>query len=822
MLCHGRINDSNAASDDVFFGFHNHYMFRRNGGQQIHFGSNAPGFLDGGTLFSTTNGVYNSFACTFDGTSGATGYIDGVAQSSIGMSRTFSAADPGFCYFGTDGRSTNSELTYGMLFNRNLTVAEIAWIVAEPFCMLRPRVRRTYMFPPPTQFLSSVTGIASGAVVGSASFALGPATLSPSGVAASDAFGSPTFTLGPISVPVTGIAPTGGAGSPGVFTGGSFINGVGVPSATALGSPALHPGPVALAPTGIAPTGGAGGLIMPWLAAAPSLVGVRFLAAEITAFRPGDSSFTVVDGWGTTPWGTFAPTPDVPQDSATILASDLGYRTAPTDAGGPLPYPPLLQTAFQIDNRMNLDPSQSGIAAAWGTLVLSNPLGQFSAIAATWNSDGRTVRILTGIKRYDANRGYDTDPAYSTLNVLFSGVATPWFLSDTSLSIPLRDATYWLERPLQANVYLGTGTYEGGTDLAGKPKPKTRGGTSLHPVRNVTPVLVDSVNLIYQYSDAAGTVVNLYEGGALTILFDSDTANLYVGSTPAGYYRTDNSRGLFQLGSPPAPSYAITADVTGEFLVAGAQTTVATLARYMLAEEISLPSAYLATAAFTALNSAYPYAAGVYFDSSSVLTGVDAMNQIVAAAGFKLIQSRNGTVRLLALRAIPVGTLAVAKFDLTNIVALVPRQLTAAVDPPPFRFRVGYAHNYTVQTSSLNTATATAAQLSFVAVADSFQSWSSGAILTAYRRPNDPAPVTGALLNGTDAQAAANDLGALWGTRRRVYDITLPIGITLARDIGDVVNVAYPLDNLSSGQQGQIVGYQFDSANATVTFQILV
>jgi hypothetical protein len=48
-------------------------------------------------------------------------------------------------------------------------------------------------------------------------------------------------------------------------------------------------------------------------------------------------------------------------------------------------------------------------------------------------------------------------------------------------------------------------------DLAGKRKPKTRGGTALNPVRNVTPTLIDPTNLIYQYSDGPGTVVNLYE-----------------------------------------------------------------------------------------------------------------------------------------------------------------------------------------------------------------------------------------------------------------------------------------------------------------------
>ena len=298
---------------------------------------------------------------------------------------------------------------------------------------------------------------------------------------------------------------------------------------------------------------------------------IRFILVELDVYKPGTAVVTTSESHLSHPHLALAEFEDPLEATAKILASDLGYRKRSTDAGGIVAYPPILEQAFQVDNRINLDMSASGVGASWGTIVLSNADDQFDALAATFNCDGRNVKLLTGLKTFERTRQYHADPAYTSLVTLWTGVATPWFLSDTSLTIPIRDGTYWLERPYQNNVYGGTGTYDGTATLTGKPKPRTRGGTTADPVKNVSPTLVDPVNRIYQYTDGPGTVVALFEGGATVITFASDTTNLYAGSTPAGQYRTDNSRGLFQLGSVPV--HTIIANVIGQFPVAGAITT---------------------------------------------------------------------------------------------------------------------------------------------------------------------------------------------------------------------------------------------------------
>lgn len=581
----------------------------------------------------------------------------------------------------------------------------------------------------------------------------------------------------------------------------------------------------------------------------PTAPGSPFYAVELTAFLKAGTPATPAQGHGTTPRGTFVRRLPVGADTTAIIrASDAGYRTLTTDAGGLVQYPGLLDQAFAMSRAINLDPTQSSVGAAWGSLDIANPDGRYDSLAASWNSDGRPLKVLYGVKTFDAVRGMFVDPAYATLATVFIGMATPWYLSSNELQVPIRDATYWLDRNLQTNVYGGTGTYDGTVNLTGTPKPKARGGSLSAPIRNVTPVLIDPVNLIYQYTDAAGTVVSLYEGGATDITFQADTTNLYSGSTSPGQYRTDNSRGLFQLGS--VPQRTITADVTGQFATAGVVVSAGQLARFLLTEDMTLPAANISTASFVAaagstpafarghgtrphgtltrraitVSSVDPLAAvaGVWFDPANIITCVDAIDAVLSSIGAQLVPARDGTLRLFRLQALTGSALPVVSLSPSNCVSVTPDTLPAGVDPPPFRFRVGYAHNYTVQSSGISPS-ATSGQAQFVTAADHYATWSSTAILAAYRRPNDSQPVgSGVLLQSGDAQTVANALGALWGTRRRLYDVVVPLSVALGLEVGNVVRLTWPMDNLRNGQLGQIVGEQFQSQNSTSTFQVLV
>ena len=542
-----------------------------------------------------------------------------------------------------------------------------------------------------------------------------------------------------------------------------------------------------------------------------------FFTVEVDTYLPGVTVAATAPGHGTAPHGVLGVSVTAAQ--GTLYASDLGYRSLASDPGGVIPYPPLLDQAFAIDRKINLDPTSPYVGAAWGAISLSNERGAFNGIAAAQNSDGRGVRIAVGAKVWDATRGLWLDLTKTINQALFYGIAEPWTLSLETLDIPLRDATYWLEKPLQANLYDGSGGYGGGADLTGKPKPKARGGTSTWPIRNVAPVLIDAANLIYQYSDAAGTVVALYEGGDTNITFQADTGNLYAGSTTAGRYRTDNSRGLFQLGS--VAQRQITADVTGQFPGAGVVTTCAAIARYLLTEDGSLPTGYLDATTFAAIDGAYPYTGGIWMSPDDTLDAVSAAGFMVAGFGGKIFPKRDGTLSVLALRTPSPASAIYARLTAANIVSCQPVALPPNLYPPPYRLRVGYQKAWTVQTSGFSPVISAARQ-SFIAQAWRSVASVSSAIQAAYRRPNDPDVIATGLLDPFTAGLVAPDLLATWAARRRVYAVTIPIAAALNLEIGNTVLLSYPLDDLRNGQPGVIIGEQIRSQDATSTLMVMI
>lgn len=551
--------------------------------------------------------------------------------------------------------------------------------------------------------------------------------------------------------------------------------------------------------------------------------GVSFFAVEIEAFLPGSSTSTVVvaNGWNVTARNTLNIEPSaVFESTATIFASDLGYVTRADDSDGIIPYPPFVSEAFAIDRGIALEPQAAAVAWGYGQISLANQSGYFDAVAASWNVDGRDVAIYRGTKTWDDIRGIWIDPPRPTLISMFTGLATPWFLDTDNLTIPLRDATYWIEKPYLTDQYAGTGTYDGTSSLTGVLKPVARGGTSANPIRNVTPVLVDPVALIYQFNNAAGTVVNLYEGAAKTITFLADTTNLYQGTTLAGRYRTDVSRGLFQLGSVPV--HAITCDVTGTFPGGSTTSTTASVVLAMLQTDMQVPAGNIDVASFTNAAAANPYTVGVYFSSSDNPDGVTAVSEVLESFGAKLIIDRVGKLSCFVLRGLIGNEVPQGFINTTNCVSVTPIRLSNAIDPPPYRLRLAYAHNYTVQTTDLNSASATSTQLQFVKTPDNFALWQSNDVLERYRRPNDPAPFGGAMLVQSQAALVVAALGQLWGGRSRLYECVLPVAIGLSFDLGDVVKITYPMDDLYNGPLGQVVGERFQSSDSTVTIRVLV
>jgi len=497
-------------------------------------------------------------------------------------------------------------------------------------------------------------------------------------------------------------------------------------------------------------------------------------------------ALAVVPSSGTTITGTHTPGGTLTRRSATGTLSATATLTPQLTL--------TVSNASQIDATIRIGAPQLEQAAAVTSVILPPAA---SPAATTRDAD----------KLYTARQIWNS-PAYGDLDTVFVGMADTWQAAETGITFPLRGPDYWLDQVARGTVYAGSGTYEGDAALAGQPVPMGFG-----TYYNVEPVLINAAKLIYQHTKAAGTVVALYENGNAGITFDSDTSDLFSGTTSAGKYRTDNSRGLFQLGSAPAGQ--ITVDGTGEFPVAGSKTVLAGIARYLLTETLAIPSDFIDTTSFSDAATDYPYAGGIWLQMNE--TGAQAADRLLSSFGAKLVASRDGKLRVVALAA-PSGT-PVASLGPHNVVKVVPIALPAGLNPPPYRVRVAYRHNYTVQTNVSPSATAAHAQ--FMGAADRYSAFTDLDVLAAYRKPNDLAPFGGCLDSSTDATAVAGRIGGMVSTLRRLYAVTVPLAVGLDIDLGDTILLTYPLDVLTDGALARVHREQFRS-QSDITFLVMV
>lgn len=562
-----------------------------------------------------------------------------------------------------------------------------------------------------------------------------------------------------------------------------------------------------------------------------------FYAVEMAVHRGFLDAVGPADqGWCAAPWSALCEVEAGVAADAILYASDSGYRTRSTDPLGVVAYPPTVIDAIQIDVAVNLDPTASSVAAAWGTLKLANFDGRYDAYIAGWQSDGQAITIYRGDRIADNTRGLSLDPPRVSLVPIFAGVMGPWQPQNNTVSLELRDASYFLEKPIARTFYAGTGGAEGTASLAGVAKPIVFGGGSLVTVNvaNITPLLIDPANLIYQVNATSATVNAAYDGG-VALISDSRVTTVYAGSPPAaGHFRYDG-QGLLQIGSVPV--YALTADVwtpqgnqTGwvqEMALLGA-TRLSTVPLDMIGRTGAFNAFMGVYGADAAIKAAAMLAlVGIYIASGDNPSGTDAMNQLLTPAGALLVPGRDGKLRMLVLTAIPGGSVPVLSFDDTNIVSIARTSLPATIDPPPWRMRLAYGRNWTVQEGIQLAGAAPPTQGTFAATAYRAAVGVGSNLNAVAARLNDPS-VIGASggsmeLTSTRAQLIVNSMLGLWGSPRHLYEITVPRAIGLTLDWASIVNVTSDFDGLSSpGELGQIVGWRYSSADPTAMFRVLV
>lgn len=563
-----------------------------------------------------------------------------------------------------------------------------------------------------------------------------------------------------------------------------------------------------------------GALVMPDVQPKPTKI-VRFGQSAFSTFRtveldivrPSMNSIQFLYGHGASAHGAPMAPGFKLEDVNTLRFSDAGYV-----AENAAPYPPYISSAFDLDRSLTLTADALGGSLSAGSITISNLGGSLDAVLTSNINDHLPVRIRAGQKKWDAARRIWTDPVSSSLTPVFSGLGKGWTLDRTSAQIDLLDATYWLTGAMPIAIYGGTGQLDGDTNVVGRSVPRLRG-----EVRNITPTLIDSVNYVYQISDGPASITALYEGGyAGGIRYGGIVEDLYAASPAPGTYtvQTGTNGTWMRLGTKPV--YAITLDAEGYFRSGAAPSNVLDILRQFLLEDMLLPAAYI-DPEWGETSTMAPWPGGWFWDGSASVTGKDAVTSLLAGLGITLVPTRTGTLLPIRLLAPSIGDNVVAELTPDIITSLAGDALDSSLDPPTWRWRIGYQHNFTVQSAGTGLhPQITAAQQSFVAMQDRAAVWYSGSIKSAYRMPNDPDTVSTALSRQDDAALIAQRHGALWGTQRRLWAVSLPQFYAWQIELGDIVRLTAPAPGLEGGALGVVMGEQIRATDQTVTLQILV
>lgn len=367
-----------------------------------------------------------------------------------------------------------------------------------------------------------------------------------------------------------------------------------------------------------------------------------------------------------------------------------------------------------------------------------------------WNQ--RAVRVWLG---GDPDDGW----TFADYVPVFTGLAEELMWDENAFTIVVRDPNVRMEQPIQANLYAGTGGDEGGEDLEGKPKP-----IALGRPKNVSPVLVDRTNLVYQVHD--GPIV------AVDAVYDKGDAYTNAGDLPGGIpdvrswsqvtgsYITDLSKGLIRLGTSPQGGAGglVTADVQGDSDGGSLNELQGSMIRRILTERAGFSESELDLASFAALD-ATGRPVSIYV--SSGFTVAQVVDSILLPRGYRTFDSN--------------GRVVVGRVEFkTPALTLQPPRIASIVRDrtrlPSWRISMGYGRNWTTMAESDLAAVGLDLDADFATNEFRRVTASDASIQTRVPGAHDDAIDT-VWNDADDAQAEVDDLHDLLGPRRDLYRV---------------------------------------------------
>lgn len=390
---------------------------------------------------------------------------------------------------------------------------------------------------------------------------------------------------------------------------------------------------------------------------------------------------------------------------------------------------------------------------------------------------------------------------------VFRGIAEQATWNERRLNIVVRDPSVRLDVPLQTTLYAGTGADEGGVDLEGKTKPIGLGRPRLVPA-----VLVDRENLIYQVHDGAILGAHsLADGDDVMDRGDryiSDgnlpsVANLRAWTQVSGHYITDNALGLLRLGSSPVGQPLVSfrgALDSGTF-----REKQGELLRFVLKTRAGFTDDDIDLASMASLDAA-GRELSLWMENPTTVRQVVA--DLLVPRGYSTFDSIG---RFVAGR-IQIGTaVATLRNDSSGAGPSILSMERIDTPHPAYRVSLGYARNwFPLFESDLAPSDTTEIDRDFAineyrrVTANNDSIWNPVTKTGPHPRAQDLTFDT-LWQNKEDAQSEVNELMALLGASRDLYQVTCQ-RIAFRFRVGQTVRIVYDRYKLTAGRLFVILG----------------
>ncbi|WP_138476160.1 hypothetical protein [Dyadobacter bucti] len=478
-----------------------------------------------------------------------------------------------------------------------------------------------------------------------------------------------------------------------------------------------------------------------------------------------------------------------------VCLSDVGFVTKPTDTLANKYFIGRVNNAFQFDVSVLSNDEFGNSNQSYGSIVIQNGDGDLDRLVDYfWSS--RRVTVKAGATWF----------RYQDFATIFDGAIDDFDGDDEQFTLTIKDNRSKTDQQIVSGIYGGTGGIDGGADIANTYKPLAYG-----VIKNAEPVLVDSVNLIYQIHDGSILSVDAVRDRGVALTNVGDVPDIVSASVAAGQFKTQLSGGFIKLGSTPAGR--ITMDVQGENANGYVSKTGEIIERIVTTRLGLNPvePEYIDGGSLNDLDAVLTGDVGTYINRN--MTASDAINDLISGVGAYWTFTRQG---LLFAGTVSPPTLESTTLTINDIDEQGIK--LDRINKPAWRISVAYAPAWTVQDESELAAATTDADRSFVSNEYRYLTNEDRAIRSQSKEMIEKIFYTN-IANEADAQALLDRLVLVHGEPRQVFQLTVYRAL-FKLYIGDQVKLIYNRFNLDAGKVFMVSGVSEDAETGATVFEL--